>query len=55
MIDQGVFHNDVIAVGNGEVLFYHQDAFLDTDKVLAELSDKLARRGGHFQAGVRAA
>lgn len=50
VIDQGVFHNDVIAVGNGEVLFYHQDAFLDTDKVLAELSDKLARRGGEFKA-----
>jgi succinylarginine dihydrolase len=50
VIDQGVFHNDVIAVGNGEVLFYHQDAFLDTDKVLAELSAKLARCGGNFQA-----
>ncbi|WP_172145481.1 N-succinylarginine dihydrolase [Pseudomonas tumuqii] len=50
VIDQGVFHNDVIAVGNGEVLFYHQDAFLDTDKVLAELADKLARRGGNLQA-----
>jgi succinylarginine dihydrolase len=50
VIDQGVFHNDVIAVGNGEVLFYHQDAFLNTDKVLAELSDKLARRGANFQA-----
>ncbi|MBS7663145.1 N-succinylarginine dihydrolase [Pseudomonas lalucatii] len=50
VIDQGVFHNDVIAVGNGEVLFYHQDAFLDTDKVLAELGAKLARRGGDFQA-----
>ena len=50
VIDQGVFHNDVIAVGNGEVLFYHQDAFLETDKVLAELGDKLARRGGNFQA-----
>ncbi|WP_439889093.1 N-succinylarginine dihydrolase [Pseudomonas sp. MBLB4123] len=50
VIDQGVFHNDVIAVGNGEVLFYHQDAFLDTDKVLAELGTKLARRGGDFQA-----
>jgi succinylarginine dihydrolase len=49
VIDQGVFHNDVISVGNGEVLFYHQDAFLDTDKVLAEMSEKLARRGGNFQ------
>jgi succinylarginine dihydrolase len=27
VIDQGVFHNDVIAVGNGNVLFYHQQAF----------------------------
>jgi succinylarginine dihydrolase len=49
VIDQGVFHNDVISVGNGEVLFYHQDAFLDTDKVLAELGDKLGRHGGNFQ------
>ncbi|HWV09119.1 MAG TPA: N-succinylarginine dihydrolase, partial [Pseudomonas sp.] len=50
VIDQGVFHNDVIAVGNGEVLFYHQDAFLDTDRVLAELAEKLARRGAGFTA-----
>ena len=50
VIDQGVFHNDVIAVGNGEVLFHHQDAFLDSERVLAELHDKLARRGGRLQA-----
>jgi len=50
VIDQGVFHNDVIAVGNGEVLFYHEDAFLETDKMLAELSSKLAKVGGKFQA-----
>lgn len=50
VIDQGVFHNDVIAVGNGEVLFYHEDAFLDTDRILAELKDKLAKRGGNFKA-----
>ena len=29
VIDQGVFHNDVIAVGNGNVLFYHKQAFAD--------------------------
>jgi succinylarginine dihydrolase len=45
-----VFHNDVISVGNGEVLFYHEDAFLETDKVLAELDGKLGKRGGRFQA-----
>ncbi|OWJ90946.1 N-succinylarginine dihydrolase [Pseudomonas sp. A46] len=50
VIDQGVFHNDVISVGNGEVLFYHEDAFLETDKVLAELDAKLGKRGGRFQA-----
>ena len=41
VIDQGVFHNDVIAVGNGEALFYHEDAFLDTEQMLAELQGKL--------------
>jgi len=29
VVDQGVFHNDVIAVGNGNVLFYHDQAFFD--------------------------
>jgi succinylarginine dihydrolase len=37
VIDQGVFHNDVIAVGNGNVLFYHEQAFADEAAVLAEL------------------
>ena len=50
VIDQGVFHNDVIAVGNGEVMFHHQDAFLHTEQVLAELQEKLAARGGQFQS-----
>ena len=50
VIDQGVFHNDVIAVGNGEVLFPPEDAFLDSERVMAQLQDKLARRGGRFSA-----
>jgi len=37
VIDQGVFHNDVIAVGNENVLFYHQQAFLNED----ELKDQI--------------
>lgn len=41
VIDQGVFHNDVIAVGNRNVLLYHQEAFLDSDKVLQEIRSKL--------------
>ncbi|MGC3535215.1 N-succinylarginine dihydrolase, partial [Pseudomonas aeruginosa] len=30
--------------------FHHEDAFHDTEKVLAELHDKLGRRGGRFRA-----
>jgi succinylarginine dihydrolase len=40
VIDQGVFHNDVIAVGNQNVLFYHQQAFVDSDAKLAEVRRK---------------
>jgi succinylarginine dihydrolase len=41
VIDEGVFHNDVIAVGNGNVLFLHESAFVDTPTVLAELRRRL--------------
>ncbi|ABC28784.1 Succinylarginine dihydrolase [Hahella chejuensis KCTC 2396] len=41
VIDQGVFHNDVIAVGNRNVLFYHEQAFLNTSQMLTELEGKL--------------
>jgi len=33
VIDQGVFHNDVIAVGNRDLLFCHQEAFLDQEEI----------------------
>ena len=36
-IDSGVFRNDVIAVANGPVLFYHEQAFLDPHQALAAL------------------
>lgn len=36
-IDAGVFHNDVISVGNRDLLFFHEKAFLDTDKVKSDL------------------
>ncbi len=38
-IDAGVFHNDVIAVGTGRVLLFHQDAFLDPEGTLAALRE----------------
>ncbi|MBM7455021.1 succinylarginine dihydrolase [Oceanisphaera litoralis] len=48
VIDQGVFHNDVIAVGNQNVLFYHQQAFLDTQAALDEIRRKLPDTELHF-------
>ncbi|WP_273427991.1 N-succinylarginine dihydrolase [Chitinibacter tainanensis] len=46
VIDAGVFHNDVISVGNQQVLFTHQDAFWDSASVYAELR---AKCGPDFQ------
>jgi len=40
-IDAGVFHNDVIAVGNGNTLFYHDMAFLDEEQVLSDIQARL--------------
>lgn len=37
VIDAGVFHNDVISVGNGNVLFAHQKAFLNQMNVYNDL------------------
>jgi succinylarginine dihydrolase len=41
-IDQGVFHNDVIAVGNGNVLFYHEQAFVNEAGTLDTLHQAMA-------------
>lgn len=41
VIDAGVFHNDVIAVGNRNVLFCHELAFVDQAKVLNEIASRL--------------
>ena len=40
-IAAGAFHNDVVAVANGPVLFAHEKAFTDRDALLDELSAKL--------------
>jgi succinylarginine dihydrolase len=45
VIDQGVFHNDVIAVGNGNVLFYHEQAFANEAATLDALRRALANVG----------
>nr|WP_315256118.1 N-succinylarginine dihydrolase [uncultured Duganella sp.] len=45
VIDQGVFHNDVIAVGNANALFYHEQAFADEAGALDQLRRALAGAG----------
>ena len=39
VIDQGVFHNDVIAVSNRQVLFCHEQAFAHQERLLATLHE----------------
>lgn len=39
VIDQGVFHNDVIAVGNANVLLCHQQAFLNQTQALDDIRE----------------
>ncbi|CQJ54483.1 N-succinylarginine dihydrolase [Yersinia rohdei] len=41
VIDQGVFHNDVIAVSNKNVLFHHQHAFVSDSQVMADIRRKM--------------
>jgi len=41
VIDQGVFHNDVIAVGNQQLFLYHEEAFVDTPLVLEQLQNNM--------------
>lgn len=45
-IDAGVFHNDVISVGHGDVLLYHEQAFFETGKRVAGLADQFKRLTG---------
>ena len=48
IIDQGVFHNDVIAVGNKNVLFYHEQAFIDTARVKLQICKAYGKGEFHF-------
>jgi succinylarginine dihydrolase len=48
VVDQGVFHNDVIAVGNGNVLFYHEQAFADEAGTLTNLRRALEGVGAEL-------
>jgi len=48
VIDQGVFHNDVISVANGNVLFYHEAAFIDEAGALEALRSAMALQGAEL-------
>jgi len=39
-IDAGVFHNDLVAVGNQNVLLYHESAFAEPDAAMEEIRGK---------------
>lgn len=40
LIDEGIFHNDLISVGHENMFLYHQRAFVDTERVIQELEKK---------------
>jgi succinylarginine dihydrolase len=40
-IDAGVFHNDVIAVGERNLFFYHENAFLNSKALIEEIRKKV--------------
>jgi succinylarginine dihydrolase len=50
VIDQGVFHNDVIAVGNGNLLFYHEQAFADEAATVDALRRAMGGVGAELAA-----
>ncbi len=48
VIDAGVFHNDVIAVGNRDTLFCHEKAFAEPQAVYDALTARLDARGARL-------
>ncbi|MCD6025711.1 MAG: succinylarginine dihydrolase [Solimicrobium sp.] len=50
VIDLGVFHNDVIAVGNGNLFFYHQEAFVNEKVVIEQCRTALQQVAAELRA-----
>jgi succinylarginine dihydrolase len=48
VIDFGVFHNDVIAVGNQNVVFYHEKAFLHTEQARVDIQRRFGDKALYF-------
>jgi len=43
VIEQGVFHNDVIAMSNENVLIFHEHAYCDFERLRKEISEKFEK------------
>ena len=41
-IDAGVFHNDVICSTDQNLIFYHEKSFVETEKILQEIEQKIS-------------
>ena len=50
-IDAGVFHNDVISVGNGPLLLCHELAFVEQQQKLDQLRQLMESLGGQLHVG----
>jgi succinylarginine dihydrolase len=48
VIDSGVFHNDVIAVGNQNVFFYHEKAFVNAEQMRVDIQRGFGEKVLHF-------
>lgn len=42
-IDAGAFHNDVVSVGNENLFFYHEQAFVDSDQVIHQIQETVLK------------
>ena len=42
-IDAGAFHNDVVSVGNQNILFYHEHAFADSSSAIEQIRQVYSR------------
>jgi succinylarginine dihydrolase len=46
VIDQGVFHNDVISTSNENLFLYHDESFTNSEALMIEISDKYYQLNG---------
>ncbi len=52
-IDAGVFHNDVIAMSNGNMMLYHEHAFENSEHVVETIRQRFNAKTGEDFVGIR--